>query len=144
MIDWRPYMRAPYKLGGRSFEGMDCYGLLYLVYKHEYDIEIEKFEGMYNEETVPTVANELVKLESAVGANWREVTDTLNWKEGLGVVMWTETSTLVQHIGVLAAEPWGVVTTLAGQGFQRFGWGDDPIGKFIKSRVVGFYEWNQC
>ena len=40
MIDLTRYMRMPYTEGGRSFEGADCWGLVYLVFKHELDIEL--------------------------------------------------------------------------------------------------------
>jgi cell wall-associated NlpC family hydrolase len=41
------YVGAPFKDGGRTLEGFDCYGLLSGVYRNEFHIEIPSYEGAY-------------------------------------------------------------------------------------------------
>jgi len=137
VIDWKPYMRTPYELGGRSFEGMDCYGLLHLVYQREYGITLEPFDDMYE------TTGEGASLVSLNLDPWHLV-EPVDWKEGLGVMMWEGVKGLGQHVGVLAVEPWSVVTTFDNRGFQRFTWDDTPLGRFIKTRTLGMYEYVQC
>lgn len=44
----RKYMRIPFKSQGHSFEGCDCGGLVWLVYKEELGIELPKWFDMYS------------------------------------------------------------------------------------------------
>jgi len=46
-IDWvQKYTVIPYVNGGRDFSGIDCYGIVYLVYKTERNIIIPTFEEL--------------------------------------------------------------------------------------------------
>lgn len=38
---------VPYKDDGRTLDGLDCYGLLYLVYKSVYKVEVPSLTGVY-------------------------------------------------------------------------------------------------
>jgi cell wall-associated NlpC family hydrolase len=41
------YIGIPYVSKGRSFKGCDCWGLVYLYYKHEYNIELPTYTSWY-------------------------------------------------------------------------------------------------
>ena len=43
MINFSKYINLPYKNLGRSFDGVDCYGLIWLIYKGELGIELPDF-----------------------------------------------------------------------------------------------------
>lgn len=46
-LDLTKYRNIPYKSKGRDFLGVDCWGLLYLVYKHELGIIIPSYSAEY-------------------------------------------------------------------------------------------------
>lgn len=41
-IDLEKYIGTPYKHNGYSFNGVDCYGLVYIYYENELDINLSK------------------------------------------------------------------------------------------------------
>lgn len=41
------YISIPYKEKGRDFDGVDCYGLNYLIYKNEIDLLIPSYADDY-------------------------------------------------------------------------------------------------
>ena len=50
------YIGIPYKPHGRTFHGVDCYGLLYLFYTHEFGIQIPKYSHLdYDEKKADKV-----------------------------------------------------------------------------------------
>ena len=42
-MNFEKYINLPYKHKGRDFSGIDCWGLVYLVYKEEKNILIPNF-----------------------------------------------------------------------------------------------------
>jgi len=42
-MDINKYIGIPYEVHGRTFEGTDCYGLIWLFYKNELGIELPNF-----------------------------------------------------------------------------------------------------
>lgn len=46
------YINLKFKPDGRDRNGVDCYGLLYLVYKEQLNIELEKYEGIFIDESI--------------------------------------------------------------------------------------------
>lgn len=49
-IDFSKYINLPYKHKGRDFNGVDCYGIAYLIYKTETDIFTPDFLDVDYEE----------------------------------------------------------------------------------------------
>lgn len=45
MKDYSEYLGIPYKSGGRDRTNVDCYGVVYLIYKDLYKIELPDFQG---------------------------------------------------------------------------------------------------
>lgn len=41
------YIGLPWVFGGRDFDGVDCWGLIWLFYKHEIGIDIPSYEDAY-------------------------------------------------------------------------------------------------
>ena len=45
------YVGIPFDIGGRSkIVGLDCWGLVCVVYAEQYEIELPKYEGIYNDD----------------------------------------------------------------------------------------------
>lgn len=53
------YVGIPHKVGGASFEETDCWGLVWLFYKHEFGIELPRYHG-------PPDVHEIVEVSRIV------------------------------------------------------------------------------
>ena len=62
------YVGIPYSDRGRSHESCDCYGLIYLIYKEKFSIELPTFTDQY--EKVDMSVEEIYRDEVK---NWKEV-----------------------------------------------------------------------
>ena len=47
-MDFDRYVGLPWKSGGRGFDGVDCYGLVWLFYAHELGTSIRSFAEAYS------------------------------------------------------------------------------------------------
>jgi cell wall-associated NlpC family hydrolase len=56
MPTFREYSDIPYIKNGNSFDGCDCYGLVWLWYKHELGIVLPSHQGARDEHGVEFVA----------------------------------------------------------------------------------------
>lgn len=45
---WNDYQRIPYKIGGRDRDGLDCWGLVRLIYAEQFQREIPSLTGDYD------------------------------------------------------------------------------------------------
>lgn len=73
MMHWsEKYLAIPYKLHAHTLEGCDCYGLVYLVCKNEFNIELPLFDEEYNEQSDSA---HILKLFDEHRDKWRKVDD---------------------------------------------------------------------
>ena len=61
-MDLTEYIGIPYKQYGRSFDGCDCYGLVYLFYKYELGIELPTYLNTYNHDNINSIT-EIIRKE---------------------------------------------------------------------------------
>jgi len=82
------YIGLPYRVGGRDFDGVDCWGLLYLVYRDEFNIHLPLMPG----EDLMAKARDMARGEYE---GWREVSAP---QEGCAVAM--SQKELLHHVGI--------------------------------------------
>lgn len=70
------YLKIPYKEGGRSFEGVDCYGLVLLLLKNEFKIDVEPLLCYKSTRDFDSIEKQ-VKLEAEKFEKIPEIKDLL-------------------------------------------------------------------
>jgi len=58
----------PYSEGGRDYDGVDCWGLVYLYYRDQLGIELPRLDGGYDVKDLPMLADFLDESKSTVNA----------------------------------------------------------------------------
>lgn len=77
-MDVGRYVGIPYVHGGRDFSGVDCYGLVYLVYREEFGIVLPRYDGVPDEKEWHEVAVALAN-EAKSSGRWQP---TDHFREG--------------------------------------------------------------
>ena len=71
------YIDIPYKLHGRDKVGLDCWGLVYLIYLNRFKIELPSYTEEYksnNTSQDAQILNKLYQKETADSKNgWRDI-----------------------------------------------------------------------
>lgn len=67
MINIRKYLPIPFIDRGRDFKGVDCWGLVYLIYKEELGIELP----LYNEGYDKACSMEVEAIIDSNKSNWK-------------------------------------------------------------------------
>lgn len=70
------YVGTPYVQGGRTIDGFDCWGLVYLVWKNEYGVELDLVDDVsyWSPEDCKKVADKGIELaNNALENGWMEV-----------------------------------------------------------------------
>lgn len=73
------FINIPFKESGRSFKGCDCYGIIYLYYKHQLGIEIQEMLDI-NENTKFDI--EVIKKQ---GVKFKKMDHNIIQKNDIGV-----------------------------------------------------------
>lgn len=69
----RKYMRIPFREHGRGFDGCDCGGLVWLVYKTELDIELPDWRRYYMTTHLESASELAGTIETMLGTLCHEV-----------------------------------------------------------------------
>ena len=89
---YNKYIGIPYKDGGRDENGLDCWGLVRLVYKEQYNIDLPSFTSHYSTAKDRELINELISRHKE---GWEKTTEPVEGSVVLMRVLGTET-----HVGV--------------------------------------------
>ena len=92
-MDFDRYVGLPWKSGGRGFDGVDCYGLVWLFYAHELGTSIRSFAEAYSNAEDRSETAELF----SVGVDGR-----LPAKAAPGAVVLIRRGKLPCHVGIAA------------------------------------------
>lgn len=127
-FDPNKYIGIPYVAGGRSDEGADCWGLLCLIYKREFDIELPGYVDMSRDTHSDA---ELAEYMAAHRENWERVRDP-----SAGDVVLLRIAGEPIHIGVVTAP---------GQFIHSRADNDVVVDKYNNTRwshrIEGFYRY---
>lgn len=130
MINDTPYLKylnIPFKHLGRSFEGVDCYGLIIIYAKNELGIELD--DWYYNPDWSKLGENHIVEKRGTYGirVNAPEVNDLVCFYTDMKLKV-------VNHIGILVQKP-NTVLQCVKSGVKLTNIGAPPM----KNLVEGFY-----
>jgi hypothetical protein len=89
---WNDYVGVPYKKMGRDINGLDCWGLVRLIYKEQYNIDLPSYVDEYQEGESETLA-EIIAINKE---NWVKV-DTPT----IGDVLLLRSGRFLSHVGVV-------------------------------------------
>lgn len=85
------YVGIPFAQGGRGEAGVDCWGLLRLVYEREYKILLPEYPGV----SLESLLRRHARILSAAGQDWKRVESP---QEGCAVAM--SQIAFVHHVGI--------------------------------------------
>ena len=66
--DW---LGIPYESSGRSLKGLDCWGLVYCLYKNLFGIELPKIDKEYIKKTSKPVNNRIILRKFIIRKGWK-------------------------------------------------------------------------
>lgn len=120
---------VPFVEGGRDKSGADCWGLIVLLYKHFYDIDLEKYEGIAATDVDQTTASDEINKQAESGGDFYPVDDPQ-----FGDVVLLRISGRPVHVAFCIGDSRMVHTgkrhNVVIENFEETKW---------KSRVLGFY-----
>lgn len=92
------YVGLKYVAGGRTAsEGLDCWGLVHHVYKHEYGIQLPTYPGIAEESLGVIVTH----IQTEIKDNWIEVLTPID-----GCAIGMSQGSVLHHVGLYAETPW--------------------------------------
>lgn len=125
------YLIIPYAKFGRNREGVDCWGLVRLIYKDEFNIDLPGYEGIDWKDGKTISAN--IELESQ-SSKWIEIPRE---ERQTGDIITLKIKGLPWHIGVLMnTEQFIHAEPICGVCVERLG------AIHWKSRVDSFYRYS--
>lgn len=127
---YNKYIDIPYKDGGRDASGLDCWGLVRLVYKDQFDTELPSFTAEYS------TAKDHERL-SEIFAREKENWETLSTPEVGSVILFRMLGTET-HVGVYIGE----------NKFLHIREGVNSVVESVdsrlwKQRLVGYFKYTQ-
>ena len=123
------YIGIPFKYKGRTTDGIDCWGLVRLIYSNEYNITLPSFSSDYSENDYDRISELIVQYKEG----WEPIEKPVEGSLVLFRIMGAET-----HVGIAVSDTHFV--------HAREGY-DSAIESFSSpswsKRVVGHFKYNQ-
>jgi len=128
---WNDYVGIPYELKGRTTAGIDCWGLVRLVYREQFNIELPSFTEEYFSEYDDKTNAEII---AAKKESWTQLQDP---KPGSVVLL--NILGYPSHVGVVIDQNTFLHARLDDSvGIEKL---SDPRWK---RRIVGFYQYQEA
>lgn len=125
MYDFSQLIGIPFKYGGRTREELDCYGLVMLLYKELYGIDIPDVVS-------PTILKEISELVESEKCKW-EPSDLVE-----GAVILFNIKGYGSHVGFCIGNDYMIHTWESTSGVTI-----ERIGINWQHRILGVYKWTQ-
>jgi cell wall-associated NlpC family hydrolase len=94
------YLSLPHAIGGRDRKGVDCYGLLYLVYREQFGEELPLYPGLWTRD----IRQVYQMIIAETPARWHEISTPT---DGCAVAMSPRDA--ICHVGIWADSDGGKV-----------------------------------
>lgn len=89
------YIGLPFKPDGRDRNGLDCWGLVKLVYNEQLGIELPSYEGVFKEENVNNL-----KVVSNLMDRERKKWTLVSEPQEMDVLLMRIQSKIISHVGI--------------------------------------------
>jgi hypothetical protein len=122
------YIGLPYEPGARGPEKVDCWGLLFLIYRERFGISLPEHPGLH----IGMIQDTMREMKREIREEWEEVPEPF---DGAGVALSQRTE--IHHVGIFAAADSGKV--VHARDFQNVI--AEPISALRKKgfKVIKFY-----
>jgi sulfur carrier protein ThiS len=90
---WNDYITIPYKKMGRDIDGLDCWGLVRLIYKDQFNIDLPSYANEYNADDNHNTLAELIAISKE---NWSKTEHPM-----IGDVLLLRAEGSLSHVGVV-------------------------------------------
>jgi len=128
-IEFEPYSGIPYQCKGRTHEGVDCWGLIYLFYKEQLGITLPTYDTLYQDSFDKRHIGQLI---DAMRGDWVKVPDmaegdvvlfrSAGYNFHVGLIMnRSRFMHVVNEVGVVIERLDSVLWNKRQQGFFRYG-----------------------
>ncbi|MEO5341102.1 MAG: C40 family peptidase [Magnetococcus sp. MYC-9] len=124
------YIGLPYQAHGRDRGGVDCWGLLFLVYREQFAVSIPSYDGLYVD-PAERADNAALLTGHADRDRWHRVSAA---QEGDGVLL--RVAGYPCHVGVAVGQE-AFLHVRPGSGVVM----ESLLGARWRSRIEGFYRW---
>lgn len=90
---WNDYITIPYKKMGRDKDGLDCWGLVRMIYKDQFNVELPSYVDQYNADDTHDSLAELIAISKE---SWTKTDNPV-----IGDVLLLRAEGSLSHVGVV-------------------------------------------
>lgn len=132
-MDFNKYVGLPYSLRGRDESGIDCWGLVRLVYKEQFDIELPSLVELYPDGSEDTVYQKLAEDIAIRKEKWEEVASP-----DVGDIVLLRHNGFPVHVGIFIGD---------GKFLHAFGGTHSVVDRLTsvhwRNRIVGYFKYKE-
>lgn len=96
-MNFNKYINLPFKDLGRSFDGVDCYGLVALIYEQELDIIIPDYTDLIWDKDRFDISKKEEHLLNQIGLKWVKVEGE---PKVFDMLIFNDDNSYAQHVGL--------------------------------------------
>lgn len=89
------YIGLRFAPNGRDYSGVDCWGLVWLVYRHEYGIDLPIYDGVYMDNSIESIQGAHTHIETVQGRF-----ETVETPSEGDIILIRAFGSLISHVGL--------------------------------------------